>query len=84
MKTYYVSELQDRNSYREAKKIKARNLQEAEAQADAMKAICGADAMQQATCGTVLKISDSVNDDGFIIDPPLAIKEDGEDWEEFV
>jgi hypothetical protein len=66
MHTYYFSELQNRNSYRQAEKIRAASL--ADAQRIALS--------QQYFQGWVIEIGDNVNDDGFILNP-TCIYENG-------
>jgi hypothetical protein len=66
MNTYYFAELQNRNSYRQAEKIRAPSLAHA-------KRIARSDKMFQ---GTVIEIGDSVNSDGFILNP-TCIHENG-------
>lgn len=57
MKTYYVAELQNINSYREADEIKANNLSEA------MKIAIKMQVFQ----GTVMCVGEDVDDNGFIV-----------------
>lgn len=59
METYYISELQNANSYREATKIEAQNLTQAKRKASRM----------QCFYGTILEIGLSVNESGFILNP---------------
>jgi hypothetical protein len=66
MNTYYFAELQNRNSYRQAEKISAPSLAHA-------KRIARSDKMFQ---GTVIEIGDSVNSDGFILNP-TCVHENG-------
>lgn len=68
--TYYFAELQNAGSYRQAEKLKATSLRAAKREAS----------MRQAFQGTVLEIGNSVNTDGFIMNP-IARKEDGKTWE---
>ena len=67
---YYFAELQNAGSYRQAEKLKATSLRAAKREAS----------MRQAFQGTVLEIGNSVNTDGFILNP-VARKEDGKTWE---
>ena len=64
--TYYVAEIQNADSYREAEKIEAKNL-------TAAKRIAS---RSQCFEGTILEIAESVNEQGFITDP-IARKENG-------
>lgn len=66
METYYISELQNANSYREATKIEAKNLTQAKRKASRM----------QCFYGTVMEIGLSVNESGFILNP-ISRKIDG-------
>ena len=59
MATYYIAELQNANSYREATKIEAQNLTQAKRAASRM----------QCFYGTILEIGLSVNESGFILNP---------------
>lgn len=59
METYYISELQNAHSYREATKIEAKNLTQAKRKASRM----------QCFYGTVMEIGLSVNESGFILNP---------------
>lgn len=67
---YYFAELQNSGSYRQAEKLKATSLRAAKREAS----------MRQVFQGTVLEIGNSVNTDGFIMNP-VARKEDGKTWE---
>lgn len=67
---YYFAELQNAGSYRKAEKLKATSLRAAKREAS----------MRQAFQGTTLEIGNSVNEDGFIMNP-VARKEDGKTWE---
>ena len=67
---YYFAELQNAGSYRQAEKLKATSLRAAKREAS----------MRQVFQGTVLEIGNSVNEDGFILNP-IARKEDGKTWE---
>lgn len=71
--TYYFAELQNAGSYRQAEKLKATSLRAAKREAS----------MQQVFQGTTLEIGNSVNDDGFILNP-IARKEVGKHWEDIV
>jgi hypothetical protein len=64
--TYYVAEIQNAGSYREADKIEASSLAAAKRIAS----------RNQCFDGTVLEIAESVNEQEFIIDP-IARKENG-------
>ena len=64
--TYYVAEIQNAGSYREADKIEASSLAAAKRIAS----------RNQCFQGTVLEIGESVNEQGFITDP-IARKENG-------
>lgn len=67
---YYFAELQNAGSYRQAEKLKATSLRAAKREAS----------MRQVFQGTTLEIGNSVNEDGFIMNP-VARKEDGKTWE---
>ena len=67
---YYFAELQNAGSYRQAEKLKATSLRAAKREAS----------MRQVFQGTTLEIGNSVNEDGFILNP-VARKEDGKTWE---
>ena len=67
---YYFAELQNAGSYRQAEKLKATSLRAAKREAS----------MRQVFQGTTLEIGNSVNEDGFILNP-IARKEDGKTWE---
>ena len=67
---YYFAELQNAGSYRQAEKLKATSLRAAKREAS----------MRQVFQGTTLEIGNSVNEDGFIMNP-IARKEDGKTWE---
>ena len=67
---YYFAELQNAGSYRQTKKLKATSLRAAKREAS----------MRQVFQGTTLEIGNSVNEDGFILNP-VARKEDGKTWE---
>ena len=67
---YYFAELQNAGSYRQAEKLKATSLRAAKREAS----------MRQVFQGTTLEIGNSVNTDGFILNP-IARKEDGKTWE---
>lgn len=71
--TYYFAELQNAGSYRKAEKLKATSLRAAKREAS----------MRQVFQGTVLEIGNSVNTDGFILNP-IARKEDGKTWEDLI
>ena len=66
MHTYYFSELQNRNSFKQAEKISAASLSDAQRIA----------LSKQYFQGTVVEIGDNVNDDGFILNP-TCIYENG-------
>ena len=66
MHTYYSAELQDRNSYRQAEKISASSL------ADAQRIALSKQYFQ----GTVIEIGANVSDDGFILNP-TCVHENG-------
>ena len=66
MDTYYFSELQNRNSFKQAEKISAASLPDAQRIA----------LSKQMFEGTVIEIGDSVNNDGFILNP-TCIYENG-------
>lgn len=68
---YYFAELQNAGSYRQAEKLKATSLRAAKREAS----------MRQVFQGTTLEIGNSVNTDGFILNP-IARKEDGKTWKE--
>lgn len=68
--TYYFAELQNAGSYRQTEKLKATSLRAAKREAS----------MRQVFQGTTLEIGNSVNEDGFILNP-IARKEDGKTWE---
>lgn len=70
---YYFAELQNSGSYRQAEKLKATSLRAAKREAS----------MRQVFQGTVLEIGNSVNTDGFILNP-IARKEDGKTWEDLI
>ena len=70
---YYFAELQNAGSYRQAEKLKATSLRAAKREAS----------MRQVFQGTTLEIGNSVNDDGFILNP-IARKEVGKHWEDIV
>lgn len=59
MHTYYFAELQNRHSYRQAEKISATSLKDAQRIA----------LSKQFFRGTVIEISNHVNRDGFILKP---------------
>lgn len=63
---FYVAEVNSVNSYREAEKIMAKDLASAKRIAS----------RGQCFCGTVLYIGESVNDEGFIVNP-ICYKKDG-------
>lgn len=67
---YYFAEIQNAGSYRQAEKLKATSLRAAKREAS----------MRQVFQGTTLEIGNSVNEDGFILNP-VARKEDGKTWE---
>jgi hypothetical protein len=71
MTTYYIAELQNRNSYRKAEKIDAKTLTAAKRVAT----------RRQAFQGTVLEIGTTVNSQGFILNP-IAVRENGR-WKTF-
>ena len=66
MNTYYIAELQNRNSYRKAEKIDAETLTAAKRVA----------VRQQVFQGSVLEIGTTVSSQGFI-ENPIAIRENG-------
>ncbi len=66
MDTYYFSELQNRNSFKQAEKISASSL------ADAQRIALSKQYFQ----GTVVEIGANVNEDGFILNP-TCIYENG-------
>ena len=68
---YYFAELQNAGSYRQAEKLKATSLRAAKREAS----------MRQVFQGTTLEIGNSVNEDGFILNP-IARKEVGKHWED--
>lgn len=70
---YYFAELQNAGSYRQAEKLKATSLRAAKREAS----------MRQVFQGTTLEIGNSVNADGFILNP-IARKEDGKTWEDLI
>ena len=70
---YYFAELQNAGSYRQAEKLKATSLRAAKREAS----------MRQVFQGTTLEIGNSVNEDGFILNP-VARKEAGKHWEDIV
>lgn len=70
---YYFAELQNAGSYRKTEKLKATSLRAAKREAS----------MRQAFYGTVLEIGNSINEDGFILNP-IARKEVGKHWEDIV
>lgn len=70
---YYFAELQNSGSYRQAEKLKATSLRAAKREAS----------MRQVFQGTVLEIGNSVNTDGFILNP-IARKEDGKTWKDLI
>nr|DAF02183.1 MAG TPA: hypothetical protein [Caudoviricetes sp.] len=70
---YYFAELQNAGSYRQAEKLKATSLRAAKREAS----------MRQVFQGTTLEIGNSVNEDGFILNP-IARKEVGKHWEDIV
>ena len=70
---YYFAELQNSGSYRQAEKLKATSLRAAKREAS----------MRQVFQGTVLEIGNSVNEDGFILNP-VARKEVGKQWKDLI
>jgi len=70
---YYFAEFQNAGSYRQAEKLKATSLRAAKREAS----------MRQVFQGTTLEIGNSVNEDGFILNP-IARKEVGKHWEDIV
>ena len=67
--TYYFAEFQNAGSYRQAEKLKATSLRAAKREAS----------MRQVFQGTVLEIGNSVNTDGFILNP--IARKSGPTWE---
>ena len=70
---YYFAELQNAGSCRQAEKLKATSLRAAKREAS----------MRQVFQGTTLEIGNSVNEDGFILNP-IARKEVDKYWEDIV
>lgn len=66
---YYFAELQNAGSYRQAEKLKATSLRAAKREAS----------MRQVFQGTTLEIGNSVNTDGFILNP--IARKSGPTWE---
>ena len=64
--TYYIAELQNRNSYREAEKTDVETLKEAKRMA----------LREQVFQGTVMAIGTAVDSRGFILEP-VAVHENG-------
>ena len=71
MTTYYIAELQHRNSFCKAEKIDAKNLMAAKRKAS----------RQQVFQGTVLEIGKTVNSQGIILNP-IAVRENDGGWVE--